>query len=77
MTGNPETGEWAFRIDLADGRAVAAVLTVTADAWLLRARPVAADGRALGPGEVVVGWNDEPGLAALLLLAGADAGTAR
>ncbi len=75
MPDQQRAGEWEFRACLADGRTVAAVLTLTADSWLLRVRPVTADGRVLGPTEVVVGWRDDPALAALLLLAGAGDGS--
>ncbi len=62
-------GSRAFSVVRHDGVLAAAQLAVGPDGWRLTVRPVADDGRPIGPAEVVCGPPDDPGLEALRLLA--------
>lgn len=71
MPDAPFPGHWRFVARAADGSAREASLSVDEEGWRLEVRLVTADGRAVGPAEVVTGPCCESALAALGLLAGA------
>lgn len=71
MPDVPFPGQWRFAARAADGTSREAHLSVDEDGWRLEVRTVTADGRAIGPTEVVSGACCDAALVALGLLAGA------